>query len=174
MVFYAHTHVRARALTKVLRPLLCRFARGLRHYILHPHPHGQTHIRLEYGISICRGDHEEVGERRDRGRAMQRDVEHARRCADPDRHVAVELHRQRHVALCVLSTELAKMARAYTVKSSVEDEDTFDDGAVLLQHGGVGDHADVEPTFEDFECLAARGGTAAALCNCGVCAKIAS
>ena len=74
----------------------------------------------------------------------------------------------------LLSTELAKMARAYIVKSSVEDEDTFDDGAVLFLHGGVGEYACVEPTFEDLECLAARGSTAAALCNCGVCAKIAS
>ena len=74
----------------------------------------------------------------------------------------------------LLSTDLAKMARAYILKSSVEDEERFDDGAVLLVHGGVGDHASVEPTVEDLEWLAARGGTAAALCNSGVCAKIAS
>ena len=74
----------------------------------------------------------------------------------------------------LLSTELAKMARACILKSSVEDEDTFDDGAILLLHGGVGDNASVEQTVEDLECLAARGSTAAALCNCGVCAKIAS
>ena len=72
------------------------------------------------------------------------------------------------------STESAKMVRAYILNSLVEDEDTFDDGAVLLLHGGVGEYACVEPTFEDLECLAARGGTAAALCNCGVCAKIGS
>ena len=31
----------------------------------------------------------------------------------------------------LLSTRLAKMARAYILKSSVEDKDTFDDGAVF-------------------------------------------
>ena len=71
------------------------------------------------------------------------------------------------------STESAKMVRAYILNSSVEDEDTFDDGAVLLLHGGVGDNAYVEPIVEDLECLAARGGTAAARCIFGVCAKIA-
>ena len=101
------------------------------------------------------------------------DVEHARRCADLDRCVAVELHRQRYVALRVVVDRLGKDGPRVYFEELSGRRRRFDDGAVLLVHGGVGDHASVEPIVEDLECLAARGGTAAARCIFGVCAKIA-
>ena len=98
------------------------------------------------------------GQRGKDGRATRCDVERHGHAGDADRDLAVgrrgrfDVDRTRSVDI------VGKDGPRVCSEQLSGDEDACDDGAVLLLHGGVGDDALVDPTVEDLECLAARGG----------------